>query len=277
MRWRPLAMGLATILGLGRRGFFIPYRYADRLPRPGAVPRYDALEPLFAAAESEFTRHLEAIDADAAALLAIGGPPPDPRFEQDWFPTLDAAAAYAMVGRHRPRLIVEVGSGHSTRFLARAVADGGLGTRLVAIDPAPRAALEGLPVELVRKPLSAVGPAPFAALEAGDLLIVDSSHILMPGSDVDDLLNRILPLLPAGVLLHLHDIFLPDDYPAAWAWRGYNEQNAIGALIAGGGWRYVFASHYVATRMAARLAQSVVARLPRAPGALDTSLWLEKR
>lgn len=270
-------MGLATVLGLARRGFVIPYRYAGRLPRPGAVPRYEALEPLFAAAEVDFARHLEAIEAHSAALTAIAGPPPAPRFDQDWFPTLDAAAAYAMVRHCRPLRIVELGSGHSTRFLARAASDAGLATEIVAIDPVPRASLRGLAIGRIDKPLSEVGPAPFEALGAADILFVDSSHILMPGSDVDQVLNRILPRLPAGVVLHLHDIFLPDDYPAAWAWRGYNEQNAVGPLITGGDWRLVFSSHYVATRMADRLADSVVARLPRAAGAFNASLWLEKR
>ena len=68
------------------------------------------------------------IEQYAAELEAIGSaPPPAPRWNQDWFPRLDAAAAYAMVRNTRPRRIVEVGSGHSTRFMARAVADGGLG------------------------------------------------------------------------------------------------------------------------------------------------------
>ena len=49
----------------------------------------------------------------------------------------------------------------------------------------------------------------------------------MPGSDVDLLLNEVLPQLRPGVLIHLHDIFLPDPYPAGWAWRGYNEQVAV--------------------------------------------------
>jgi len=79
---------------------------------------------LIAAGEPAFAAHLAAIESLAAALQAIGGaPPPAPRWNQDWFPRLDAAAAYAMVRRHRPARIVEVGSGHSTRFLARAVVD----------------------------------------------------------------------------------------------------------------------------------------------------------
>jgi hypothetical protein len=94
---------------------------------------------------------------------------------------------------------------------------------------------------------------------------------------VDLLLGRVLPALPPGALVHLHDIFLPDDYPAAWDWRGYNEQLGVLPLLLGGAWEVVFASHYVATRMARALEASVVARLPRPPEAPESSLWIERR
>ena len=110
----------------------------------------------------------------------------------------------------------------------------------------------------------------------GDMLFIDSSHIAMPGSDVDYLFGRVLPALPAGVLIHLHDILLPDDYPQDWLWRGYNEQLMAQALLAGGGVTPLFASHYVATRMAEAVALSVAGRLPIVPETPETSLWLEK-
>jgi hypothetical protein len=276
MRWRVFRMGLSTLLG-SPKGFFIPYRYAAGLPPAGQRQPYESLSPYFAAAEAAFARHLETIERYADDLGRIGGaPPPAPRFDQDWFPSLDAAAAYALIRDRRPARIVEVGSGHSTRFYARAVADEGLDCRILAIDPAPRASLDGLAIELCRKSLQAAGLAPFRGLGPGDVVAVDSSHILMPGSDGDDILNRILPALPAGVLVHFHDVFLPDDYPESWAWRGYNEQTALGALFAGGGWELVFASHYVATRMSAALVESIVSRLATVPGAHVTSLWLAK-
>jgi hypothetical protein len=122
----------------------------------------------------------------------------------------------------------------------------------------------------------ACGLAPFARLAAGDILFIDSSHILMPGTDVDFLLNEVLPTLPAGVLLHLHDIFLPDDYPASWGWRGYNEQAAIAALL-DGRWEPLFASRYVVTRLSSLIRDGVIPQLPLLPGAFETSLWLTRR
>ena len=275
-RLRALRIGLATVLGAARRGFFIPYRYADAVPSPVAC--YDALADRLAASGPALAAHLAAIDRLAPDLEAIGeGSPPAPRWRQGWFPRLDAAAAYAMVRTHRPLRIVEIGSGHSTRFLARAVADGGLETAITTIDPRPRAALAGLPIRHVATSLHEAGGAPFRDLEAGDMVFVDSSHILMPGSDVDIVLNRLWPALAPGVVVHFHDIFLPDGYPEAWAWRGYNEQLGVAALISAGAAEIVFASHYAVTRMADALGQTVIARLPIIDGAVESSLWLAKR
>jgi len=255
------------------KGFVIPYRYADSVEPPASYP---ALEPVFKAAEPEFRALLAAAASYLPQLAAFGREsPPAPRFEQDWFPRLDAAVAYALVRKLRPARIIEIGSGHSTRFMARAAADEGAGTRITAIDPAPRAALNSLAIEFVRATLQQAGVARFDALAAGDVVFIDSSHILMPGTDVDLLLNTVLPQLPAGVLVHVHDIFLPDAYPASWQWRGYNEQNAVATLIAGG-YRLRWSSRYVATRMATEVEASGLARLALPPGAYESSLWLVK-
>ena len=112
------------------------------------------------------------------------------------------------------------------------------------------------------------------SLRAGDILFIDSSHILMPGSDVDFLLNDIWPRLPAGVLVHIHDIFLPDASPDSWGWRGYNEQNALASLLSGRN-RLLWSSRWMATRQAEAVAQAGLDSLPLTPGAYETSLWLE--
>jgi hypothetical protein len=217
---------------------------------------------------------LDLIEEYAAQLEAIGtAPPPAPRWNQDWFPRLDAAAAYAMVRSLRPRRIVEVGSGHSTRFLARAVADGALDTRITAIDPQPRATIEQLAVEWLRSPVQRV--AAFPPLGEDDILFIDSSHQLKPGSDVEFLLKAVLPMLPAGVRVHFHDIFLPDDYPPAWEWRRYNEQAAVAALIESDIFKVDFASHALVSRSPEKIS-GVLARLPLMPGAIESSLWLTK-
>jgi hypothetical protein len=270
---RRLGLGLATLLGPRARGFFIPYRYAAAV-RPCAYPE---LEVRLLRRAAAFEEVLATIEQLGPRLRAFKGPPPAPRFDQDWFPGLDAAAAYAMVCRARPRRIVEVGSGHSTRFLARAIADRGLATELTCIDPAPRRPLEGLGVSWLGTIVQEAPESYFTSLAAGDLLFVDSSHVLMPGSDVDWIVNRILPAMKPGVLVHFHDVFLPDAYPAAWAWRGYNEQSAIAALIQGEAYEIEFASHLVASRWPELLSKGVLAELPRVEETFESSLWLRKR
>ncbi len=276
---RRLRFGIPTVLGIAQRGFFIPYRYAGNITARRDRSSYEAISAILDRYRDVFSAWLEAIDGYAAELEAIGAmDPPAPRWRQDWFPRLDAACAYAITRRMQPRHIVEVGCGHSTRFFARAVADGGLATKILAIDPAPRAGLDSLAcVELLRETVQSTGELPFRNLRAGDIVAIDSSHILMPGTDVDMLLNRVLVSLPAGVMVHIHDIFLPDDYPPDWEWRGYNEQLAVAQMIAGGAWEVEFASQYVVTRMTDRVLAGVVGRLPLLQGARETSLWLKKR
>lgn len=274
-RLRLMRRALGTILGFRPAGVYVPYGDAAALAAP--TTEYRAVAAAFEARRDVFQAVLDAVDARAEALTAIGdAPAPAPRWTQGWFPTLDAAVAYTIVRDRAPGRIVEVGSGHSTRFLARAIADGGLATRLVAVDPRPRADLKGLAVDWRRRRVQEEDPAVLADLAPGDVLFIDSSHVALPGSDVDWLVGRVVPALPAGVLVHFHDIHLPDDYPFQWLWRRYNEQLLVTALIAGGGFRVLFAARWAETRLAQAVARTVVGRLPRFKGAPAGSLWLEK-
>lgn len=275
-------MGFLTIAGLAEQGFFIPYRYASQTmntPRNAFVGVTEALDQ----GSAGLQEMLDCINGYADDLKLIGGqPPPEPRWQQDWFPGLDAACAYAVVRHHKPKRIVEVGCGHSTRFLARAISDGKLDTVITAIDPAPRADLKGVGVRFVEATIqhaidADIGMQCFQELEAGDILSIDSSHILMPGTDVDILLNRILPRLPVGVMVHIHDMFLPDDYPVAWKWRGYNEQLGVAPLLEGGRYTLLWSSHYVRTRMQSLVSEGKFTRNMVVPhGAPESSLWLLK-
>lgn len=269
-------MEIETLLGLSERGFFIPFsRAADatRFRREGVG---GAVEQAFLRAETEIAACLSQIDAFGEALRGFQSEaPPAPRFDQDFLPPLDAALLYATIRRFAPSCVIEIGSGHSTRFIARAIKDGGLETDLFVVDPAPKKPLEGLGAIPIPAPVQDAPLAPFEALKEGDVLFVDSSHVLMPGSDVDAILNRILPALGPGVLVHFHDIFLPDDYPPSWRWRGYNEQNAVASLVLHGGFDVLFASHFAERQFSGEIAASVVAGLPHS-SAPNSSLWLRK-
>jgi predicted O-methyltransferase YrrM len=237
----------------------------------------ETIDGIFARCRTAFAARLQDLARYRDDFARFGGDPPAPRFEQDWFPRLDAAMAYALVRERRPRRIAEIGSGHSSRVMARAISDGGFAADFTAIDPQPRAPLGGLPVRHIDRRLQDAPTDIFAALESGDILFIDSSHKLTPGSDVELLMTRILPAIPAGVLVHIHDIFLPGEYPASWSWRNYNEQASVAALCLGGGWMPLFASSFVLSQMASEFAESIAAALPLPAGAIESSLWLEKR
>ncbi len=277
MSFRRLKMGLNTVLGRKKQGYFIPYRYLETTPTLGDQVPYETQKTLFDAEKNTFLHYLNQIASHLDQFKGFGkAPPPEPRFEQDWFPRLDGAAAYSMVREFAPKTIIEVGSGHSTRFMLRAIKDGKLQTEFHAIDPAPRADISKLPISIDNQIVQNSDLSVFQKLQAGDILFIDSSHIAMPGSDVDYLFLNILPALPAGVVVHIHDIFLPDAYPAAWEWRGYNEQQAVAGLLTGG-FEILFSSHYAAKYMADEVEKSGLGDLPLPKGAFETSLWLRKK
>ena len=112
-----------------------------------------------------------------------------------------------------------------------------------------------------------------AALEAGDVLFIDSSHIMLPGMDVDIQFNRLFPRLKPGVLVQVHDIFLPDDYPDDWRARNYSEQNALIGWIVSGYFEIVWPGRYVLTRHPHELKAALGEFLIRDAAG---SLWLRK-
>src|SRR5687767_13259026 len=150
--FRRLCFGLDTVLSLERLGFFIPYRHARLVTPP---QHYPAIAAMFEEALPEMAAAIDAIEAVAEDLkkIARDAKAPAPRWDQDWFCGLDAAMLYAQIRQHRPARVVEIGSGHSTRFAARAIADGELETQLIAIDPEPRADMGALKVEWHRETL----------------------------------------------------------------------------------------------------------------------------
>ena len=227
-------------------GFFIPYRYVDTC-NPRTAPAW--LETLLANAEPtmrEWLAHARTF-SDRLSMFAIEQPqmPDQPRYNQDWFTGLDATMAYVAARSLQPATILEIGSGHSTRFFAQAIFDGQLGTHLHSIDPEPRKAIDNLCAEVTRAPLQALATERFSALQADDILFLDGSHIAMPGTDVEQVFVEILPNLQSGVVVHIHDVFLPDPYPADWSWRGYNEQSVVAAILGTGRLQVLCANAYI--------------------------------
>jgi hypothetical protein len=139
-------------------------------------------------------------------------------FDNDQISGADPFTIYALTRHLRPKRIVEVGSGYSTLVTSRAVRENGSGS-ILCVEPYPRAflerAVEGVG-EVRRQPVQDTPLEVFEELGAGDILFIDSTHTVRIGGDVNRLFLEILPRLKPGVWVHVHDIFLPHDYPRQW-------------------------------------------------------------
>jgi hypothetical protein len=133
---------------------------------------------------------------------------------------------------------VEIGSGNSTKFVNRAVRRNNLGTKIVSIDPHPRAEIDTICDELIRRPLEDMDLRLFDTLEAGDILMIDNSHRCFQNSDVTVVFLEVLPRLKPGVLIYIDDIYLPSDYPPEWSFRYYSEQYLLAVLLLADRTRY---------------------------------------
>jgi hypothetical protein len=159
------------------------------------------------------------------------------------FESVDGEVLWSMIREHKPRRIYEIGSGNSTKLAAEAVrrneADGSPPCELVAFEPFPNDVLQrGFPglTRLVRTGAQDIPLATFDALEEDDILFIDSSHVLKIGSDVHHLFLEVLPRLRPGVIVHVHDVFLPAEYPREWIVRDHrfwNEQYLLQAYLSG--------------------------------------------
>ena len=163
-----------------------------------------------------------------------------PEFDNTFFSDLDAAVYYSLIRHLKPRRVIEIGGGFSTRVASRALQrnrqDGNSG-KLVCIEPYPEERLTSanLDIELIQKRVEEIDPAFFSCLEPNDILFIDSSHTVKFGSDVCYEFLEVLPTLKSGVWVHIHDIFLPDDYPAEWLLNrrlALNEQYLLEAFLA---------------------------------------------
>lgn len=167
-----------------------------------------------------------------------------------YYTTPDAEVLYAIVQNHQPRLVVEVGSGNSTLLFRQAITDAGATTRLVSIDPEPRRTVAQHADVCVRERVEKAKSLEwFAQLQANDILFIDSSHEIKAGNDVLFLLLNVLPTLAPGVLVHIHDIFLPYEYPRDWLvehrWN-WGEQYLVQALLQdSAAFDVIWAGHYL--------------------------------
>jgi hypothetical protein len=180
-----------------------------------------------------------------------------PFWNNIWFSCLDAASLVSFLLTRSPKHYFEIGSGHSTLFARHAIEWGRLATTITSIDPKPRAEIDAICDRTIRTPLEDSRIEIFNELLPGDILFFDGSHRVFTNSDVTALFFDILPSLRPGVLVHLHDIFWPADYPAAWNGRLYSEQYLLGSMLLCGAplFRVILPNYFTSTD--ARLGERV--------------------
>ena len=164
--------------------------------------------------------------------------PQTPYWNNSFCPGLDIVSLYSIIAEYKPKRYMEVGSGNSTKVAFSAKKKHSLQTKITSVDPMPRAEIDQLADEVIRQPLEKTALSVFSTLEKGDILFIDNSHRCLPNSDVTVVFLEILPQLKPGVIVHVHDIYLPYDYPQFMTERFYNEQYVLGAMIAANPQRY---------------------------------------
>jgi Methyltransferase domain len=151
----------------------------------------------------------------------------------------DAEFLYNMIRLFKPKKVVEIGCGYSTLMALQAeiknkVENGTFTCDHVCIEPYEMPWLERLPVEVIRSKVEEVPLTLFTELEANDILFIDSTHMIRPQGDVLFEFLEVLPLLRPGVLIHVHDVFSPRDYPKEWIFdlhSQWNEQYLLEAFL----------------------------------------------
>lgn len=211
---------------------------ADNSPRYGhGRPEHRRLAARLSDADAAYPATLAMLAGYRDGLRAIpihAADEREPSWSNDFLPGLDAAAIYGFLRDRKPALYLEIGSGNSTKFAARARRDGSLATTITSIDPHPREEIGPLCDTIVRAPLEAVDLSVFDAVGSGDVVFFDGSHRVFMNSDVVAFFLDVLPSLPTGVLVGVHDIYLPFDYPPDIAGRYYSEQYMLAAYLLGG-------------------------------------------
>jgi len=209
---------------------------------------------------------------------------------QYWFNNVsfgpgDSEYLYSIIRLFKPERIIEVGSGFSTLMTLAAVAqnrkeDKTYNCIITCIEPYLQPWLEKLEIDLVRKRVENVDHRIFEELKANDILFLDSSHIIRPQGDVNDLYLEVLPVLKPGVLVHSHDIFTPDDYPERWFTqlvRMWNEQYLLEAFLSfNHDFRIIGSLHFLSSRYPDALCEKCPVLRKVMPEFKPGSFWIAR-
>lgn len=196
----------------------------------------------------------------------------------------DAEILYSVIRHFRPRRMIEIGSGNST-LLAKAALDlnraEGHQAEHICIEPFAAPWLEYLGLtQLIRERVESLDPAFFQQLDENDILFIDSSHVVRTGGDVVLEYLEVVPQLRPGVLVHVHDIFLPFEYPLSWSrdnkWF-WTEQYLVQAFLAfNSAFEVVLGLSYLNAHHRPALARAAPVYAEH-PGCSPASLWMRRK
>ncbi len=163
---------------------------------------------------------------------------------------IDGVSLYCYGRQLAPRRYLEIGSGNSTLFVDRARRDGSIDMEIISIDPGPRFEIDAVCDRVIRAPLETTDLAVFSELREGDMVFMDGTHRVFTNADATVFFLDVLPELPPGVLVGIHDIHLPDDYRPQHTDHYYSEQYLLACyLLAEADWlRTSLPCWYVASR-----------------------------
>lgn len=157
--------------------------------------------------------------------------------DNGFFESVDTEMAYSMIREHEPKRVIEIGSGNSTQVLNAALRENDQEEyEHLIIEPEPTPLIRGADAKLMESKVQDVPMSVFNSLTEDDVLFIDSTHVGRIGSDVLYECLNVIPQLDEGVLLHVHDIFLPYEYPRSWVKKYhwfFNEQYFTQALLTG--------------------------------------------
>jgi hypothetical protein len=155
----------------------------------------------------------------------------NPTWNNGFLPGLDIVGIYTILSIYKPNKYIEIGSGNSTKVAYKAKKEQNLNTEIISIDPEPRAEIDNLANRVIRKPFENIDFDVLNELNENDILFVDNSHRILPNSDSMVFFLEILPRLKKGVIVHIHDIYLPYDYPQFMCDRFYSEQYGLAMYL----------------------------------------------
>lgn len=153
-------------------------------------------------------------------------------WQNDYLPGLDIILIYTLIQEFKPKNILEIGSGHSTAVMRKAIQDGQFSSSITCIDPNPRRTISAFADQVFYESLEDLKDIErFRLLNKNDILFFDGSHLSLANTDVTVFFMEVLPVLNPGVIVQIHDIYLPFDYPDDMVQRGYNEQYLLAQVL----------------------------------------------